>query len=523
MKLKRVLAGAAVAVAAVACLSVSAVADTGDTWESDGYRCEELEDGTLSIYYIGDGGYDYPEEEIIIPSEINGKTVTEIAEYGFGLMPNLKSVTIPDTIRKIGDYAFQICPLTSIDIPASVTEIGDFAFDRCTSLVSVNMSHGLEKIGQQAFGSCYSLTAIDIPDSVTEIGLLAFFNCWSLTGSVEISNNVMKIGNGAFGLCSSLGAVNVDEKNLYYTSIDGVLFDKDITTLLCYPGRKEDEEYTVPDSVARIVWAAVDCSSLKALTIPANVIEIEFGAILSSRDGLIIYGYVGSAAEEYAKGVRTINFVAILVSLKNNEIQAEGALPYDTILSVEKGEETETSIAYDIALEDPNGDPVHPTGDVTVTIPVPESLAGADNYYVYYQNGDNLTDMNATYEDGYVSFTTTHFSTYILSTVDLTEDDTTGGNGGNTNTGSGNNNTSTGTGGTSTGTTNTDNTDTTAPDETQPATSVPDTTPDGGEGGEAGAGNNGGSNGDNPHTGVTLLVIPTITAAAALLLSKKRS
>ena len=115
----------------------------------------------------------------------------------------------------------------------------------------------------------------------------------------------------------------------------------------------------------------------------------------------------------------------------------------------------------DITLVNVNGEYVQPNGNVTVRIPLPEGFESSDTYYVYYQADDGtLTDMHATFENGYVSFITNHFSTYILATSQLTEQ--------------------------------TANTTTTANEDR------------------------------NVNTGAVLLVLPAIAAAAGVIISKKR-
>jgi len=86
-------------------------------------------------------------------------------------------------------------------------------------------------IGDRAFCYCTSLTSVTIPNSVTSIGGDAFEYCWSLT-SVTIGSSVRSIGYYAFDSCSSLIEITVDTLNPFYSSVDGVLFDKNQTTLI---------------------------------------------------------------------------------------------------------------------------------------------------------------------------------------------------------------------------------------------------------------------------------------------------
>ena len=155
-------------------------------------------------------GCDTTVTEAVIPTTINRVSVTSIGDWAFSDYGNLTSITIPDSVTSIGRYAFEGCTsLTSVVIPDSVTSIGDSAFTNCDSLTSVT-----------------------IPVSVTEIDNDAFFNCDGLT------------------------AIEVDPNNPAYSSVDGVLFDKEQTILLQCPENKFDADastYSIPDSVTTIV------------------------------------------------------------------------------------------------------------------------------------------------------------------------------------------------------------------------------------------------------------------------------
>ena len=141
--------------------------------------------------------------------------------------------------------------VTSVKIPSGVTSIGAIAFGDCTSLASIRIPNSVTSIGGSAFNRCSSLAGITIPDSVTSIAINAF--------------------NG----CTSLASISVSEKNENYSSVDGILFNKNKTELIKYPVAKTISEYSVPDSVTRIGAIAFgDCTSLASIRIPNSVTSI---------------------------------------------------------------------------------------------------------------------------------------------------------------------------------------------------------------------------------------------------------
>ena len=158
------------------------------------------------------------------------------------------------SVVSIGALAFYKCSsIASIAIPSSVTSIGYYAFYGCTSLPSITIPNSVTSIGGSAFEGCSSLTSITIGNSVTSIGGRAFYGCSSLT-SITIPNSVTEIGDFAFYGCKGLISIDVNESNGNYASFGGVLYDKELTTLIYCPESKTSVE--VPNSVTSIVNTA---------------------------------------------------------------------------------------------------------------------------------------------------------------------------------------------------------------------------------------------------------------------------
>ena len=229
MKVKKWLLGLVTfAAMAVLCAVCTGAETYGD------FEYGVLDDGMVEIT-----GYNGSAKTVDIPKTIDGKSVTSIGGGAFAWCSSLTSITIPNSVTNIGIYAFRECTsLKSVTIPNSVTSIDKWAFDGCTNLTSVSIPESVTSIGWSAFGACRSLIAIDVA---------------------------------------------VDNKN--YASMNGVLFNKDKTELLYYPCNKNDDIYTIPDSVTNIAEQAFNgCTSLKSVTIPNGVMSIDNYAFVYCRN-----------------------------------------------------------------------------------------------------------------------------------------------------------------------------------------------------------------------------------------------
>ena len=190
------------------------------------------------------------------------------------------------TVTSIGFNAFiWSSDMTSITIPNSIINIEDGAFWGCSSLTSITIPNGVINIGLDAFWGCAELTTITIPNSVITIGHGAFNGCAKLV-SIAIPASVSSIGDYAFYYCYSLSAINVAADNSIYCSKNGVLFTKDMTKMVAYPGGKQGD-YKIPNSVTSIeVGTFFECRALTAITIPNTISSIGSSAFTNCK-GLV--------------------------------------------------------------------------------------------------------------------------------------------------------------------------------------------------------------------------------------------
>ena len=300
-------------------LNASQVASIQQT--SGGVASEfEICKGVL-VKYLGNGG------EVDIPTKVTaiGKsafknslitsvnipyTVTTIGESAFHDCHKLAKVTIGQSVKTIGDYAFINCSsLTTIEIPNSVTEIGISAFSSCSSLSILIIGKSVTKIDDGAFSNCRSLSSVNVPDSVKFIGQHAFQSCEGLK-SIVIGKEVTEIRDYAFYLCKNLSYVKNRSKLLFKANTDayggitkyasevineqvpGFVIENGV--LLKYIGRSIDVE--IPKIVNTIEKNAFSgCSFIYMITIPKSVTTIEPYAFKDCK--LSKVNYLGSVEE----------------------------------------------------------------------------------------------------------------------------------------------------------------------------------------------------------------------------------
>ena len=239
-------------------------------------------------------------ENVVIPDVINNTPVTIIAEDAFMGLEILKSVTIPETVTEIDDYAFCRCNnLEKIEGMKNIKSIGWASFSVCEKLKELTLPNSLETIGAYAFNECKSLTVITIPDSVTDLGAGAFFECEELI-SVKLSDNITELKS------------EKDEYSLptpYYGTFGKCLNLKEIV---------------LPDKLEKIGEGSFDaCCALETINIPKNVKEIGDAAF---RTANISYGLTlgGKATSSSLKEITVDNANSYFCSVDGILYNKEG-------------------------------------------------------------------------------------------------------------------------------------------------------------------------------------------------------
>ena len=175
--------------------------------------------------------------------------------------------------------------------------ICDDAFNWCENLKEITLSLCVTSIGDRAFGGCWNLQKITLPSSVTNIGDEVFYGCWNLK------------------------EINVTERNKVYRAIDGVLYTKDLKTIICYPKGKENKKFVIPQSVTSIGNSAFEsCKNLQEITLSQSVTSIGDYAFsgcwhLKEINQLLSVTSIGDNAFSWCKNLREIILPSSITSI----------------------------------------------------------------------------------------------------------------------------------------------------------------------------------------------------------------
>jgi len=279
---------------AVAIATVYTVAETS-TGQCGKNVIWTLDEDTKVVVFSGKGDMgecDIPGKSSIV-SAIIEEGITSIPNSAFDSYSHLESVSISKTLQFIGKNAFAGRErLKQINVSQDnpyLSSIDGIVYDKagttmyifpCGKTDNFTTPDFVQTVGKLVFSSCNSLLSVSFGDSVTKVFDNAFDSCFSLL-SVSFGKNVKSIGDDVFQLCPELQSFNVSEDNPRFKSVDGVLFDHSLSTIIRFPCGKSDN-YTIPNSVTTIGNHALKCSSLKSVEVGNNVVDIGESAFSGS-------------------------------------------------------------------------------------------------------------------------------------------------------------------------------------------------------------------------------------------------
>lgn len=234
--------------------------------------------------------------EVIIPDTVEyhnqNYSVTAISDNAFAFCEGITGVSFPESLISIGEGAFDSCFLiNSFNIPSSVVSIGKHAFLYCFDLESIDVAEDNKYYSsidgilfdkkQETLICCprwfnsysYLGEPYTVPSTVINIEENAFDNNFFLF-EIIISESVKNIGKDAFWRCLNLNSINVVENNPYFSSENGVLFDKNKEAIISYPSGKYEDQYEIPISVIKIKDRAFQFCNTKKVILNENIEEI---------------------------------------------------------------------------------------------------------------------------------------------------------------------------------------------------------------------------------------------------------
>ena len=199
------------------------------------------------------------------------ESVTHIANFAFQMS---NANVILTNVKTIGEYAFWGNSLAYYTdnrhfiLPESVERIDDYAFSESCSMWEVTIPSSVKKIGEKVFKSSWVLKKANIYNDC--IGNEQFSSCDKLE-TIELGENIKQIASNAFFECSSLWYIRMPKANDYFRTIDGVLYTADTTELVLYPCKHDGEEIVLPQQIESLRTASLSGVNIRKLVLSTQV------------------------------------------------------------------------------------------------------------------------------------------------------------------------------------------------------------------------------------------------------------
>lgn len=314
----------------------------------------EIPDGVTMIYYSA-FQEDFDLESVTIPN-----SVTSIRTSAFSCCFSLQSIVLPNNLGVWDASTFRSCrELKSVVLSSRYSKIPEWAFSNCYSLESIVIPGNVKTIAYQAFEECTSLSSVTLSEGLQSINDNAFSGCRSIP-EITIPSTVTSMGGGVFYRCSSLTNIYVNPANSYYCDVDGVLYNKNQTTLLAYPPANPRLSYDILPTTKTVGKQALyQCKNLENISIPSGLTTTEESAFsgcsslksifipntLTSMGSYAFYGctnlvsvtledglkVIGEYAFESCKSLRDFNFIDGLTTIKRSAFRACSSLTKVTL------------------------------------------------------------------------------------------------------------------------------------------------------------------------------------------------